>query len=115
MATNRPLARRPKGVGHCVDVWAHVTRVNSERRLLEHSRPEMWSWSAAAFAAALIAASSIQVLGQAQPQQPPPQQSAQRRFEYKYSFKPPYLAQRDGSIPFWEYGGSESFDPFADR
>lgn len=30
-----------------------------------------------------------------------------RRFEYKYSFKPPYLAQKDGSVPFWEYGGSE--------
>lgn len=30
-----------------------------------------------------------------------------RRFEYKYSFKPPYLAQRDGTVPFWEYGGGE--------
>ncbi|XP_055912905.1 protein ERGIC-53 isoform X1 [Eupeodes corollae] len=29
-----------------------------------------------------------------------------RRFEYKYSFKPPYLAQRDGTVPFWEYGGN---------
>lgn len=28
------------------------------------------------------------------------------RFEYKFSFKPPYLAQKDGSVPFWEYGGS---------
>uniref|UniRef100_A0A182ISM2 Uncharacterized protein n=1 Tax=Anopheles atroparvus TaxID=41427 RepID=A0A182ISM2_ANOAO len=28
-----------------------------------------------------------------------------RRFEYKYSFKPPYLAQKDGTVPFWEYGG----------
>lgn len=30
------------------------------------------------------------------------------KFEYKYSFKPPYLAQKDGSVPFWEYGGSKS-------
>lgn len=30
-----------------------------------------------------------------------------RRFEYKYSFKPPYLAQKDTSIPFFEYGGSK--------
>lgn len=30
-----------------------------------------------------------------------------RKFEYKYSFKPPYLAQKDGTVPFWEYGGSE--------
>lgn len=30
-----------------------------------------------------------------------------RRFEYKYSFKPPYLAQKDSSVPFWEYGGSK--------
>lgn len=30
-----------------------------------------------------------------------------RRFEYKYSFKPTYLAQKDGSVPFWEYGGSK--------
>ncbi|XP_075988232.1 lectin, mannose binding protein ergic53 isoform X2 [Anticarsia gemmatalis] len=33
-------------------------------------------------------------------------QSVHRRFEYKYSFKPPYLAQKDGSVPFWEYGGN---------
>ena len=32
-----------------------------------------------------------------------------RKFEYKYSFKPPYLAQKDGSVPFWEYGGSKYF------
>ena len=30
------------------------------------------------------------------------------RFEYKYSFKPPYLAQKDGTVPFFEYSGSES-------
>lgn len=30
-----------------------------------------------------------------------------RRFEYKYSFKPPYLAQKDGSVPFWEHSGSK--------
>lgn len=34
-------------------------------------------------------------------------QQVHRRFEYKYSFKPPYLAQKDGSVPFWEYGGSK--------
>ena len=28
-----------------------------------------------------------------------------RRFEYKYSFKPPYLAQKDGTVPFFEYSG----------
>lgn len=30
-----------------------------------------------------------------------------KRFEYKFSFKPPYLAQKDGKVPFWEYGGSK--------
>jgi hypothetical protein len=30
-----------------------------------------------------------------------------KKFEYKYSFKPPYLAQKDGTVPFWEYGGSK--------
>ena len=30
------------------------------------------------------------------------------RFEYKYSFKPPYLAQKDGSVPFFEYSGKDS-------
>lgn len=30
-----------------------------------------------------------------------------KKFEYKHSFKPPYLAQKDGSVPFWEYGGSK--------
>lgn len=29
-----------------------------------------------------------------------------KRFEYKYSFKGPHLVQRDGTVPFWEYGGS---------
>jgi len=29
-----------------------------------------------------------------------------RRFEYKYSFKPPYLAQKDGTVPFFEYSGN---------
>ncbi|XP_031787403.1 protein ERGIC-53 [Nasonia vitripennis] len=33
-------------------------------------------------------------------------ESPHRKFEYKYSFKPPYLAQKDGSVPFWEYGGN---------
>nr|CAH7766481.1 unnamed protein product [Callosobruchus chinensis] len=33
-------------------------------------------------------------------------QLVHRKFEYKYSFKPPYLAQKDGSVPFWEYGGN---------
>ncbi|XP_032525317.1 protein ERGIC-53 isoform X1 [Danaus plexippus] len=33
-------------------------------------------------------------------------QTIHKRFEYKYSFKPPYLAQKDGSVPFWEYGGN---------
>lgn len=34
-------------------------------------------------------------------------QPIHKRFEYKYSFKPPYLAQKDGTVPFWEYGGSK--------
>ncbi|CAL8141990.1 unnamed protein product [Orchesella dallaii] len=29
-----------------------------------------------------------------------------KRFEYKYSFKPPYLAQKDGTVPFWEHSGN---------
>jgi len=29
-----------------------------------------------------------------------------KRFEYKYSFKPPYLAQKDGTVPFFEYSGN---------
>uniref|UniRef100_A0A3B3BLP0 Lectin, mannose-binding, 1 n=1 Tax=Oryzias melastigma TaxID=30732 RepID=A0A3B3BLP0_ORYME len=29
-----------------------------------------------------------------------------RRFEYKYSFKGPHLAQSDGSIPFWIHSGN---------
>nr|CAI5824597.1 unnamed protein product [Callosobruchus analis] len=33
-------------------------------------------------------------------------QLVHRKFEYKYSFKPPYLAQKDGTVPFWEYGGN---------
>lgn len=29
-----------------------------------------------------------------------------RRFEYKLSFKGPHLVFKDGSVPFWEHGGS---------
>ncbi|XP_014681535.1 PREDICTED: protein ERGIC-53-like [Priapulus caudatus] len=28
-----------------------------------------------------------------------------KRFEYKYSFKGPFLAQKDGTVPFWGHGG----------
>lgn len=33
-------------------------------------------------------------------------QGVHKRFEYKFSFKPPYLAQKDGSVPFFEYTGN---------
>ncbi|XP_076049160.1 lectin, mannose binding protein ergic53 isoform X4 [Oratosquilla oratoria] len=33
-------------------------------------------------------------------------QGAHRRFEYKYSFKGPYLAQKDNQVPFWTYSGN---------
>lgn len=35
------------------------------------------------------------------------QELPHRRFEYKYSFKGPHLAQSDGSIPFWVHTGSK--------
>ena len=31
-----------------------------------------------------------------------------KRFEYKLSFKGPHLVFKDGTIPFWEHGGSKS-------
>lgn len=34
-------------------------------------------------------------------------QTPHRRFEYKYSFKAPYLAQKDNQVPFWTYSGSK--------
>jgi len=45
----------------------------------------------------LIAAYFLVIAGQSQ---------VHKRFEYKYSFKPPYLAQKDGSVPFFEYSGN---------
>ena len=32
------------------------------------------------------------------------------KFEYKYSFKGPYLTDSKGRIPFWTFGGSKSID-----
>jgi mannose-binding lectin 1 len=29
-----------------------------------------------------------------------------KRFEYKLSFKGPHLAFKDGTVPFWAFGGS---------
>uniref|UniRef100_A0A8C5LQ39 Lectin, mannose binding 1 n=1 Tax=Leptobrachium leishanense TaxID=445787 RepID=A0A8C5LQ39_9ANUR len=34
------------------------------------------------------------------------QEAPHRRFEYKYSFKGPYLVQNDGSVPFWTHTGN---------
>lgn len=34
-------------------------------------------------------------------------QNVHKRFEYKYSFKGPYLAQKDNQVPFWTYSGSK--------
>ncbi|CAJ0931820.1 unnamed protein product [Ranitomeya imitator] len=34
------------------------------------------------------------------------QAAPQRRFEYKYSFKGPYLVQGDGTVPFWVHTGN---------
>jgi len=33
-------------------------------------------------------------------------QTPYKRFEYKYSFKPPYLSQKDGTVPFFEHLGN---------
>uniref|UniRef100_A0A1W7RAJ5 Protein ERGIC-53 n=1 Tax=Hadrurus spadix TaxID=141984 RepID=A0A1W7RAJ5_9SCOR len=33
-------------------------------------------------------------------------ESPHKRFEYKFSFKGPYLAQKDGTVPFWESFGN---------
>ena len=30
-----------------------------------------------------------------------------KRFEYKLSFKGPHLAFKDGTVPFWAFGGSK--------
>lgn len=30
-----------------------------------------------------------------------------KRFEYKLSFKGPHLAFKDGTVPFWSFGGSK--------
>ena len=29
-----------------------------------------------------------------------------QKFEFKYSFKGPYLIDSKGNVPFWSYGGS---------
>jgi hypothetical protein len=31
-----------------------------------------------------------------------------KRFEYKLSFKGPHLSFKDGTVPFWAFGGSTS-------
>ncbi|KAF0301028.1 Protein ERGIC-53 [Amphibalanus amphitrite] len=38
-------------------------------------------------------------------------QGVYKRFEYKYGFKPPYLAQKDGTVPFWEHKGNTIASP----
>jgi len=48
----------------------------------------------------IITATLVAICGQS------PQVKVHKRFEYKYTFKPPYLAQKDGSVPFFEYSGN---------
>jgi len=33
-----------------------------------------------------------------------------KRFEYKLSFKGPHLAFKDGTVPFWTFGGSKFYE-----
>ena len=37
----------------------------------------------------------------------PTLQHVHSKFEFKHSFKGPYLMNSEGLIPFWTYGGSE--------
>ena len=60
----------------------------------------MWRLRLAALSAVLCVC-----VGQGPPGAAP--NAPHRRFEYKYSFKPPYLAQKDGTVPFFDYSGSE--------
>ena len=53
---------------------------------------------------AWVLAALLAAAGLGQGQQP---STTVKRFEYKYSFKPPYLAQKDGSVPFFQYFGSK--------
>uniref|UniRef100_A0A665WUB6 L-type lectin-like domain-containing protein n=1 Tax=Echeneis naucrates TaxID=173247 RepID=A0A665WUB6_ECHNA len=58
---------------------------------------------AVTFLAAVLfrrSAADVSADGSASPEAP------HRRFEYKYSFKGPHLAQPDGSIPFWIHTGN---------
>ncbi len=32
-----------------------------------------------------------------------------KRFEYKLSFKGPHLSFKDGTVPFWRFGGSKLY------
>lgn len=61
------------------------------------SRPRLISWLFTFF---IICELQFTLHGQNQYELP------HKRFEYKYSFKGPYLAQKDGTVPFWEYEGN---------
>ena len=58
------------------------------------------------FVFGLLLTTDTEAQGPGQPVQQPPVE-VHKRFEYKYSFKPPYLAQKDGTVPFFEYSGSK--------
>jgi mannose-binding lectin 1 len=53
---------------------------------------------------ALVSALILLVNAQTPPN-PNQQQQPHQKFEYKHSFKGPNLAQKDGTIPFWEISG----------
>lgn len=53
----------------------------------------------------LITCSVVYVVAYVDPSTTNPQ--LMKRFEYKLSFKGPHLAFKDGTVPFWKFGGSE--------
>lgn len=84
----------------CILLQIQTSHTNEVRQLLKMFRKTRCLLFLAIF---LIISSSVNTNAP----NPPGAGLVHKRFEYKYSFKPPYLAQKDGTVPFWEYGGSK--------
>lgn len=67
---------------------------------------ERWPAASARFGLLLLLAALAFFRGVAA-DGPASEEAPHRRFEYKYSFKGPHLAQSDGGIPFWVHTGSK--------
>lgn len=103
---NWPISERPVGpTAEPSCAWPRQRYVSSDTKNMAVSIERRPAASARPVLFLLLAAFAF--LRGVAADGPASEETPHRRFEYKYSFKGPHLAQSDGGIPFWIHTGSK--------